>query len=101
MIHHLLVSGVAVAGLMLAWIAVQGLKRRTDPDLHHGDDVLACATCGRESCLGCRGLRSSAAGATVFRVGGIETGPPLARRPAGWRDDRTHAGNQTSKGGRR
>ncbi len=60
MIYHLLVAVGGVVGLMTAWLAVQSLKRRSDPDLRAGDDVLACATCGLESCLGCRGLRGAA-----------------------------------------
>jgi len=59
MVYHLLVATGGMIGLVIAWVAVQGLKRRTDPELGAGDDVLACAACGSESCLGCRGLRGA------------------------------------------
>lgn len=50
MLNHLLVAVVVIVGLMLAWLAVQSLKRRSDPD---GGDVLSCGTCGAHSCGGC------------------------------------------------
>ena len=46
MLHQLLTAVGVITGLLVAWTAVQSLKRRTDPHLHPGDDVLAgCGTC--------------------------------------------------------
>jgi hypothetical protein len=41
-----------ITGLMLGWVAVQALKRRSDPRFRPGDDVLAgCGTCSiAEAC---------------------------------------------------
>ncbi|HEU4365971.1 MAG TPA: hypothetical protein VFT13_10970 [Candidatus Krumholzibacteria bacterium] len=50
MLAHLLIAAAGIVGLMLAWLAVQSLKRRSDPD---GKDVLSCGTCGAHSCGGC------------------------------------------------
>ena len=52
MLNHLLIAVGGIVGLMLAWLAVQGLKRRSDPH-HAGQDVLACHTCGVHTCTGC------------------------------------------------
>jgi Na+-translocating ferredoxin:NAD+ oxidoreductase RNF subunit RnfB len=53
MLHQLLVAAGAIVGLMLAWLAVQSLKRRSDPSIAKGEDVLLCGTCGANSCGGC------------------------------------------------
>lgn len=53
MLHQLLVAAGAIVGLMLAWLAVQSLKRRSDPSIAEGEDVLLCGTCGANSCGGC------------------------------------------------
>ncbi len=50
MLNQLLIAVAGIVGLMLAWLAVQGLKRRSDPG---GGDVLSCGTCGAHSCAGC------------------------------------------------
>jgi len=50
MLNHLLSAIGGIVGLMLAWLAIQSLKHRSDPD---GDDVLSCSTCGAHACGGC------------------------------------------------
>ena len=50
MLHQMLIAVAAIVGLMLAWLAIQTLKRRSDPE---GKDVLSCGTCGAHSCAGC------------------------------------------------
>ena len=52
-LNHLLVAIGGVVGLMLAWLAVQSLKRRSDPSIGADEDVLFCGTCGANSCGGC------------------------------------------------
>jgi hypothetical protein len=42
MLYHLLVGAVGTAALLGGWFAVQSLKRRTDPSIPQGEDVLAC-----------------------------------------------------------
>lgn len=53
MLAHLLTASGVIVGLMLAWLAVQVLKRRSDPDIREDEDVLLCGTCGANSCGGC------------------------------------------------
>ena len=50
MLSHLLIAVAAIVGLMFTWLAVQGLKHRSDPG---GETVLDCGTCGAHSCGGC------------------------------------------------
>jgi hypothetical protein len=50
MFYHLLIAVLGTAGLLGAWVAVQSLKRRSDPRLGAGDDVLACGGCGSGHC---------------------------------------------------
>lgn len=52
-LNHLLIAIAGTVGLALAWLAVQNLKRRSDPALGAGRDVLACHTCAAHSCVGC------------------------------------------------
>jgi hypothetical protein len=60
MLHNLVIAIGGTVGLMVVWIAIQGLKRRSDPAFHAGDDVLACGDCARGSCSGCGGFREAA-----------------------------------------
>ena len=50
MIVHVLIATGVVVGLMLALLAVQNLKHRSDPD---ADTVLSCGSCITHSCGGC------------------------------------------------
>jgi hypothetical protein len=56
MLYHLLVGAVGTAALLGAWAAVQSLKRRSDPSIPEGGDVLACGrSCGEFAC-GCAAM---------------------------------------------
>jgi len=50
MIVHLLTAAAVLVGLMLTLLAVQSLKRRSDPG---ADTVLSCGSCVTHSCGGC------------------------------------------------
>jgi hypothetical protein len=51
MLYHLLVGAVGTAVLLGVWVAVQSLKRRSDPNIPEGEDVLACGlSCGESAC---------------------------------------------------
>jgi hypothetical protein len=50
MIAHLLTATAVLVGLMLVLLAVQSLKRRSDPD---ANTVLSCGSCVTHSCFGC------------------------------------------------
>ncbi|HEX5133203.1 MAG TPA: hypothetical protein VFX92_12045 [Candidatus Krumholzibacteria bacterium] len=60
MLHDLIIAIGGTVGLMVAWVAVQSLKRRSDPTFAAGDDVLACGDCTGGSCNGCSGFRAAA-----------------------------------------
>lgn len=45
-----MIAAGVVVGLMLALLAVQGLKRRSDPG---ADTVLSCGSCLTHACGGC------------------------------------------------
>ncbi|HET6347621.1 MAG TPA: hypothetical protein VFH88_00920 [Candidatus Krumholzibacteria bacterium] len=50
MLHQLAKAVGVITGLFAFWVAVQALKRRSDPNYHRGDDVLAgCGTCAIEN----------------------------------------------------
>lgn len=56
MLYHLLVGAGGTAALLGVWAAVQNLKRRSDPNVPEGGDVLACGrSCGEFSC-GCAAM---------------------------------------------
>lgn len=61
MLHQFMIAVGAVSGLMLVWLAVQNLKRRSDPDIGEGDDVLLCGACSSHSCGGCLLAQTDAA----------------------------------------
>lgn len=72
MLQHFMIAIGGVSGLMLVWLAVQNLKRRSDPDMRDGEDVLFCGTCSAHSCGGCLLGHTDAANAgQTNRPGGI------------------------------
>lgn len=60
MLYHLLVGVVGTAALLGGWMAVQSLKRRSDPSLSRDEDVLACGRCAGEHACGCAAMIEAA-----------------------------------------
>jgi len=60
MLYHLVVGILGTAGLLGGWMAVQGLKRRSDPSIPPGADVLACGRCGEEHACACAAMIEAA-----------------------------------------
>lgn len=50
MLYHVVIAVLGTAGLLIGWVAVQNLKRHSDPHIGKSDDVLASGGCGSGQC---------------------------------------------------
>jgi hypothetical protein len=49
MLYHFVIAVLGITGLFGGWVAVQALKRRSDPRFGSRDDVMAgCGSCAGE-----------------------------------------------------
>jgi hypothetical protein len=60
MLYHVLVGILGTAALLGGWMVVQGLKRRSDPSIPPGEDVLAGGRCDGEHACACAAMIGAA-----------------------------------------
>lgn len=68
MLHNLVIAASGVIALVMGWVVVQSMVRRTSPHMDDGTDVLQCGLCSEGGCF-C-GLRRDHRGAVSSPVKG-------------------------------